>query len=502
MKSAATFAIVLIALLSRPTLADDRVDKAVEKAAIYIKNRQDAADGLFKDKWFHAYPAGETALSLLALLKAGVEPDDPAINRGFAALQRAPFKKIYSVSIAILALEARYTPPPDPAVKGGMQTQLRNRFKKASPADKAWLAKAAQYLVTNQRPNGLWNYPFGGDDDLSNAQFALLALKAAQRMGFKVPETLWLKTLEYLIAKQERDGETVAPFPVPAANGSISAINEGKESTTQERGDYKARGWGYKPDQGARASMTAAGVACMVICKSELEVKKGFDKKYGEPVDRSIRDGAAWLGQRFKSDVHPGAELDWLFYYLYTLERAGTLSGCQRFGSHDWYEEGKESILKLQRGDGAFERSTTGESDGILAGTCLGLLFLKRSTIPVIERETTGDVRREPAGGAAAAGSNPSIERQDDGRFKVTFRFRARPGANVSIAGSFNAWNKDANRMSDPDNDGTFDITMTLEAGEHTYKFVIDGSDWRMDPENSNQKPDGLGGANSLLKLE
>ena len=44
-----------------------------------------------------------------------------------------------------------------------------------------WLAGAVAYLVRHQDPGGLWRYPYFGEPDVSNAQFALLALKAAQR---------------------------------------------------------------------------------------------------------------------------------------------------------------------------------------------------------------------------------------------------------------------------------------------------------------------------------
>ncbi|MDF1660525.1 MAG: hypothetical protein P1V97_02050, partial [Planctomycetota bacterium] len=354
---------LLAALFLCPTLAlaaDPAVDKAVKKGALYIKSKQDRKDGFFKDKWFHAYPAGETAISLLTLLKAGEDPSSPIIRNGFKAMFRAPIKKIYSVSIGILAVEARYSPTAVQLAGSAdpYKSVARKKFrKKAAPADRKWLIKATQFLIKNQKKNGLWNYPFGGDDDVSNAQFALLALKSAKRLGLKVPDEVWARAMNYLITQQQQNGSKVDQFRVPAADGQISVKSERRWMASSERIDMFSRGWGYKPGQGPRGSMTAAGVACLVVIKSELEKKKSFQKRFASRVDKAIRDGSAWLAQNFRADKHPGAEADWLFYYLYTLERAGTLTGCEKFGAHSWYQLGKDVILRSQKGDGSFEHS-------------------------------------------------------------------------------------------------------------------------------------------------
>jgi hypothetical protein len=58
------------------------------------------------------------------------------------------------------------------------------------------------------------------------------------------------------------------------------------------------------------------------------------------------------------------------------------------------------------------------------------------------------------------------------------------PGAaSVSIAGSFNGWNANADPMV-RDEQGVWRLTLTLGAGKHEYKFVVNGSDWISDPNN------------------
>ncbi len=71
----------------------------------------------------------------------------------------------------------------------------------------------------------------------------------------------------------------------------------------------------------------------------------------------------------------------------------------------------------------------------------------------------------------------------------------------VHLAGSFNSWNpKDPNyEMKDPDGDGTYEITIYLEPGRYSYKFVINGTIWVPDPNAEEYEPDGFGGKNSVI---
>jgi hypothetical protein len=71
-----------------------------------------------------------------------------------------------------------------------------------------------------------------------------------------------------------------------------------------------------------------------------------------------------------------------LSYYLYALERAGMLTGVEKIGSHDWYAEGAKYLLDHQRADGSWPG---GEEEEAVWNTCFAILFLKRSTRPLID---------------------------------------------------------------------------------------------------------------------
>ena len=82
----------------------------------------------------------------------------------------------------------------------------------------------------------------------------------------------------------------------------------------------------------------------------------------------------------------------------------------------------------------------------------------------------------------------PEARKRDDGRYDVTFRYRPPAGtASVYLAGTFNDWKPTALKMDGPDNAGRFETRLTLAAGNHEYKYVLEGTTWRHDPGNRRQ---------------
>ncbi|MBI4677078.1 MAG: alpha-glucosidase C-terminal domain-containing protein [Elusimicrobia bacterium] len=71
--------------------------------------------------------------------------------------------------------------------------------------------------------------------------------------------------------------------------------------------------------------------------------------------------------------------------------------------------------------------------------------------------------------------------------------------ASASVAGSFDGWNKDAHPLTDPDHDGVYTFKLPLPWGRHLYKFVVEGREWKADPENPVREPDGFDGFNSVV---
>ncbi|MCA9235980.1 MAG: redoxin domain-containing protein [Planctomycetales bacterium] len=80
----------------------------------------------------------------------------------------------------------------------------------------------------------------------------------------------------------------------------------------------------------------------------------------------------------------------------------------------------------------------------------------------------------------------PTIETLDNGRSRVTFRYRPEePADQVFLAGFFNDWSPTGQPMNGPDDDGAYTTSLELAPGRYEYKYVLDGKHWRADPSTA-----------------
>ncbi len=80
--------------------------------------------------------------------------------------------------------------------------------------------------------------------------------------------------------------------------------------------------------------------------------------------------------------------------------------------------------------------------------------------------------------------------------FRANKRYRS-----VSVAGTFNRWNKDRDPMTLQSDGVTWSKTATLPFGRVQYKFVLDGESWIQDPSAKDSQDDGGGNVNSALMV-
>jgi hypothetical protein len=79
-----------------------------------------------------------------------------------------------------------------------------------------------------------------------------------------------------------------------------------------------------------------------------------------------------------------------------------------------------------------------------------------------------------------------------------TFTYVADKDLNsVSVAGTFNDWNKLTNPMTRSGH--VWSATVKLPLGKTLYKFVINNENWITDPKNVDSESDGNGNTNSRL---
>ncbi len=457
-----------------------RVKEAVKRAVEWLKSQQ-KEDGHWEGTgtYMEMYPFGTTALAVYALLKGGVPPNDPCIQKALKWLKKGGFPGTYSVSCLVLALAALCEPPPPEKevekvkvkqlkrlrtrVFEPVEKRIRKRFRRAPRWIQDWLRQAVNWLI-KAKTRTVWRYPgkdpgeirckkgtgIGGGEDASNAQYAMLAMFAALRLGIPVPKQLFIDVAEYYIKQQDKDGAEVKGFPVPGADlplkrlkkmieeqlkrlkeearKTIDASEEGrkelirrlKTSAVLKENPYKkfggevkkmkARGWCYLPREFPKGgnvpddmfrttgSMTTSGIIALCVCKLALEGTPWY-KVNGKRLEQAIRDGVAWLAHNWTLDKNPnsGPGDAWRYYYFYGVERVGALALVRKIGKHLWYEEIANRILSEQQSDGSWagERGQSPKANvlpfehGPLWNTCFAILILKRATPPIVGGKDT-----------------------------------------------------------------------------------------------------------------
>ena len=320
-----------------------------------------------------SFPQGLTALCMLALLKSGVDPDAPAVQKGFAFCRKRDDKKVYSTGTLLMALEARREKKPKDSEGLAWMEQLTQ-----------WLLEHREEstLVKGDKPAQVWSYPSPRPAhlwDQSIIQYALLGLKSARRCGIKVSKEAFWGPLRHLLEAQEK----APPGTVPAA----------PDPKDDRRGAPPGipRGWGYRPGERPEpsGSLTCAGLAALLLARSELLEDADYQKSWATKADQSVSDGFSWLGRNFSVKENPKGLPLFLYYYLYGIERCGAMGRTECVGGHFWYREGAEELCRTQQKDGSWEHPLQ---------TSFALLFLQRATpqVQVPAYEVGGDKPSPP----------------------------------------------------------------------------------------------------------
>lgn len=311
------------------------IDLAIDRGMNYLLDHQMIDGGWGQHS---NYPGGITPVVLYALLKCGLSPDHPVVERGINSLRRRTLNKTYSAGFTLLALAAAD----------------RDKFKGHAEEVMAWLISAL--------PKGsVYGYP--GHDDLSNHVVACLGIDAAARVyGIKVEAEFWETALD-------------GTLELRTAEERIQ-LEDG--STEYERGFTYRKG-----GKDASGSMTSAGMTVAV-----LALKNGGSKiptRLRKDAERAIQQGATWLGNHWAVNRNP-PNRSWHYFHLYGLERVGALMEQEMYGGHPWYLEGARYLVDDQKGDGSW-----GDNE---RDTAMGLLFLKRATSLAV---TEAGTRSSPA---------------------------------------------------------------------------------------------------------
>jgi hypothetical protein len=401
----------------------------------------------------YGHPAGPTAFALYTLLKCGVPANHPTVVEGFRWLQvNHPITKeydgdgapagfswshsdknvagSYEVSAMVLALCAKYD-----VWKRGKATTAAARAGKLrikDPKDLEWLQNLVSQLVVRRgvpvagakpadRLGWRYNVPevtvsrgrttskrgsnpgVHGNQDLSSTQLAALALFSARRFGVEVKPDVWFDVVAFTLSQQETEGPEHERHD-PGYKPDRYAKQVLKDHA---RGFMYLRGSPDRSEGVATGSMTACGVANLLMARDVLLAEPGAKTEwakrgYDKAVDKAIWDGLAWLDLNWSAFSNAYTQVGYHTYYLYALERAMDLLGKNLVGTHTWYPDGARELLnRLQRTKVKVRAEKGAEQDAVfwntnsthdpkdVLDTCFALLFLKRATRDMIPTPPT-----------------------------------------------------------------------------------------------------------------
>lgn len=294
---------------------------------------------------------GKTGLCLYALLSTGVQADHPAVQRAVAHLDAIEPDRTYAVACMMLAYGALRTE--------GYERRLQSLLR---------------LLLDWQKSSGDWGYPHDRPD-LSNTQYAALGLWSAQKNGIAVPRKAWLDLIDGVFRYREEARLVDAPQAALAS-----------EPTRTGSSKIQVAGFSYVPGQKASGSMTTAGISVLQICKIGLDNQLRRDDR--RRIDDAIETGLQWLAVNFDVTRNP-FQGGHHYYYLYGLERVGSLTGVEQIGPYWWYLRGARHLLTNQNQNGFWPKNGLNDID-----SCYALLFLRRATTgrpPTTGARSTGE---------------------------------------------------------------------------------------------------------------
>ncbi|MBE3070176.1 MAG: DUF4159 domain-containing protein [Acidobacteria bacterium] len=330
-------------------ITDEEVLQAIEKAQEYLVGLQGGGGAWPEQRQpFATADYGHTEMVMYTLVYTGVHPNRDAITKGLEALLTRQLDYTYAIAMRTMAYAH---------VQKKLAGKKRDLVRKALLIDANWLVQA-------QGSHGGWDYTSlngsQGRYDLSNTQMAILALREAALAGIEIPRVVWERNHALYLKEQKQDGAWNYGSPASGTNDHLGG---------------NAAGYG---------TMTAAGLASIFITMDNLDLASGCPCRGGRSTqsrgdfDRRVDAALKWLQDNFKPDSNPkgpdGPDAH-KFYWLYSVERVGIAAGYKYFGTHNWFREGAEYLLKTQQPNGSW---------GGIPDTCFALLFLYKGRAPVL----------------------------------------------------------------------------------------------------------------------
>ncbi|MCS7015319.1 MAG: HEAT repeat domain-containing protein [Gemmatales bacterium] len=390
------------------------IERAVERAVQYLRQTQMAngswnrmaGGGASED----ADTLGCTALAVLALMEGGLSVREQEVERAIQYL-RSSFRasnnfnatRSYNISTTIWALH-RYGDPDDAELISSLtcrlvKGQLNNGLwtyncPVVEPKDVTQLISDLQQLRNSGQMYGGPPVP-APQGDMSNTQFAVMALWLGRRYGVPTEPVLW-KTADAIRRHQNQDG-----------------------------------GWAYlltSSNQPSTYSMTAAGLMCVSTGYGALREtylsttgKGGNAPGKAPPPPEPARDLVIVRGNMFLATilVNPLDKITQqhgfagsIPYTLWAIERVAMVYDWKTLGKSDWHAWGAGYFLRTQAANGSWN---DGDRCGPVPCTAFGILFLTRSNLATdLTAHFRGEAVLRTGDDKPLPGAKPGTEKPTD----------------------------------------------------------------------------------------
>jgi squalene-hopene/tetraprenyl-beta-curcumene cyclase len=324
-------AALMLAATARAAGPDAAAVKAdVDKALEFLKTRQNE-DGSFAPR---LGGPGITALIVAGLIRNGVSPDDPVVEKAMKYLEKQVQSdggiynrqlQNYTTCVALVAFK-------EANKSGRYDTVIANATKflkslQADPGDESDTKFGGVGYNGKERP------------DLSNTQFFVEALLAA---GVSKDDPAVKNALKFIGRCQNLPGET---NPLPFAKKTSDDDKGGLTYNPADADNEKS------PNRTPVGGLRSAGTMTYAGLKSFLYA--GLSKD-----DERVKAAVDWIGRHYTLDENPGAGTAGLYYYYLLFAKAMDALGQDEFaaknGKHDWRNDLYEALKKRQQKDGSW----------------------------------------------------------------------------------------------------------------------------------------------------
>lgn len=369
-----------------------RVRKAIELGLKHLRTRQmlpvEITPGLDGSDF------QEAAAVRWVLRRAGVPSDDPAFAEASKRLHARAPNDVEEASLLLLALCSQPLVGADPfadvEAPGGKGVGAG-----MTPEDRALMNRAVGLLLKRQiKPGaglgalGKKHDSAGGWEcassvrtedrlafaDVPTTYLALLGLESAARSGAEVPAGTWLSALGLLLGWQAPEG--------PKVTLRMNTVRGKDRLEWTEPAQARGFGWSGSLSDTPSGYDTVAAALSLAMCQDALQKERGFTKDLRRRTRLALRDALAWVQQSYDIKANPvtGKGVSdvvtgplYHHHWLQGLARLGIHARMRFIGTHDWYQEGAEELLRTQGSGGAW--------NAIWWSNCYAMLFLMRASL-------------------------------------------------------------------------------------------------------------------------